>query len=250
MAEKDIKQKYELAFTYLKNNQSISAYNLFLELAEKEVKKDSFRAGLFFMLAAESKAQQGKDGNDELLKAGKLYLDLAKKEKSYNAKQAYLCAAKCFLRGGQYKDAKSAFDRAKKLVVKVVEEKRPIVVVDDSPSVVMKLESYLKKLGYKDIHTFNTGSDAVRASKKLIESSQNPIILLDMGLPDIEGDVVASHLLNSKLDLSIILITADEKSTPRVQNTISWGAAAFIQKPFTINELQRALDIVESEDTS
>ncbi len=250
MAEKDIKQKYELAFTYLKNKQSISAYNLFLELAEKEAKKSSFRAGLFFMLAAESKVQQEKDSNAELLKAGKLYLDLAKKEKPYNAKQAYLCAAKCFLQGGQYEDAKSAFDRAKKLFVKVVEEKRPIVVVDDSPSVVMKLESYLKKLGYKNIHTFNTGSDAVRASKKLIESSQNPIILLDMGLPDIEGDVVASHLLDSKLDLSIILITADEKSTPRVQNTISWGATAFIQKPFTINELQRALDIVEAEDSS
>jgi CheY-like chemotaxis protein len=248
LAEKDIKQKYELAFTYLKNNQSISAYNLFLELAEKESKKSSFRAGLFFMLAAESKAQQGKDSNDDLLKAGKFYLELAKKEKSYNAKQAYLCAAKCFLRGGQHADAKSAFDRAKKLVVKVVEEKRPIVVIDDSPSIVMKLENYLKKLGYKDIHTFNTGTDAVRASKKLIKSSQNPIILLDMGLPDIEGDVVASHLLNSKLDLSIILITADEKTTPRVRNTISWGATAFIQKPFTINELKQALDIVESDD--
>ena len=128
-----------------------------------------------------------------------------------------------------------------------MEEKRPIVVVDDSPSIVVKLESYLKKLGYKDIHTFNTGTDAVRASKKLIESSQNPIILLDMGLPDIEGDVVASHLLDSKLDLSIILITADEKTTPRVQNTISWGATAFTQKPFDIEDLKRALDIAKSD---
>jgi len=247
LAEKDIKQKYELAFTYLKNKQSISAYNLFLELAEKEVKKSSFRAGLFFMLAAESKAQQGKDGNDELLKAARLYLDLAKKEKPYNSKQAYLCAAKCFLRVGQYEKARKAFEMSKKHITKVDEDKRPIVVVDDSPAVVVKLEAYLKKLGYKNIHTFSTGSDAVRACKKLIDSSQNPIVLLDMGLPDIDGDVVASHLLDSKLDLSIILITADEKTTPRVQNTISWGATAFIQKPFDIDDLKHALDTAESD---
>ena len=247
MAEKDVKQKYELAFTYLKNKQSISAYNLFLELAEKEVKKGSFRGGLFFMLAAESKAQQGKDSNGVLLKAARLYLDLAKKEKSYNAKQAYLCAAKCFLRVGQYEEARKAFGMSKKHVTKVEEDKRPIVVVDDSPAVVAKIESYLKKLGYKNIHTFGTGSDAVRACKKLIDSSQNPIVLLDMGLPDIEGDIVASHLLDSKLDLSIILITADEKTTPRVQSTISLGATAFIQKPFDINDLKRALDTAESD---
>ena len=248
MTEKDIKQKYELACTYLKNKQSVSAHNLFLELAEKEKKKESLRAGLFFMLAAECKAQQGKDSDDELLKAGKLYLELAKKEKLYNARQAYLCAAKCFRRVGLYEDAKSAFDKSKKLVSKDMEEKRPVVVVDDSPAVVMKLESYLKKLGYKDIHSFTTGTEAVHACKKLIESSQNPIILLDMNLPDIEGHVVASHLLDSKIDLSIILITADDKTTPRVQDTISWGATAFIQKPFTINDLRRALDIAESDD--
>ncbi|HLC10029.1 MAG TPA: response regulator [Nitrosopumilaceae archaeon] len=246
MAEKDIKQKYELALTYLKNKQSISAYNLFLELAEKESKNASFRAGLFFMLAAECKVQQGKDGYGEFLKAGRFYMRLAKKEKPYNARQAYLCAAKCFLRVSQYEEARKAFEMSKKYIAKV-EGKRPIVVVDDSPAVIMKIEGYLKKLGYKNIHTFNTGSDAVRACKKLIDSSQNPIVLLDMGLPDIEGDIVASHLLDSKLDLSIILITADEKTTPRVQSTISLGTTAFIQKPFDIDDLKRALDIAESD---
>lgn len=247
MAEKDIKQKYELAFTYLKNKQSISAYNLFLELAEKESKNASFRAGLFFMLAAECKVQQGKESYDEFLKAGKFYLGLAKKEKPYNARQAYLCAAKCFLRVSQYEEARKAFEMSKKYIAKVEEGKRPIVVVDDSPAVIVKLESYLKKLGYKNIHAFSTGSDAVRACKKLIDSSQNPIVLLDMDLPDIEGDIVASHLLDSKLDLSIILITADEKTTPRVQSTISLGTTAFIQKPFDIDDLKRALDIAESD---
>ena len=70
-----------------------------------------------------------------------------------------------------------------------------------------------------------------------------------MGLPDISGDVVANSLLSEKPDAQIIVITADEKSTKRVKDTISEGVLAFIQKPFTIKELKDALNIAESERT-
>ena len=246
MVEKEIRQKYDLACTYMKNKQVTSAHNMFLELAETERKKESFLAGLFFMLAAECKIQQGKDAYEEILNAGKLYMSLAHKSKSHNAKNAYLCAAKCYLRIGQYEVAKNAFEKSKKFVSSVVEKKRPVVVVDDSPAITMKLKNYLEKLGYTDVQTFDTGKVAVQACKKLIQSSQNPIVLLDMGLPDIEGDVVANKLLESKLDITIILITADEKTTPRVHKTISMGATAFIQKPFTIDDIKNALDATES----
>ncbi len=245
MVGKEIKQKYDLARTYLRNKQTASAHNLFLELAEKEKKNKSFLAGLFFILAAECKIQQGKDSYDEILNAGKSYLELAKAEKSQKARIAYLCAARCYLRIGQYEVARNAFDKSKQFVVKVSEEKRPVIIVDDSPAITMKLTNYLKKIGYKDLYTFEKGKQAVEACKKLIQSSQNPIILLDMGLPDIEGDVVASKLLELKLDLPIILITADEKTSPRVKKTIGWGATAFIQKPFTIDDLRAALNVAE-----
>jgi FixJ family two-component response regulator len=68
-------------------------------------------------------------------------------------------------------------------------------------------------------------------------------VLLDMDLPDITGDEVAKALLKLKPELSIILITADEKTSPRVRKTIGWGSTAFIQKPFTISELKNALDV-------
>ncbi|HSD04212.1 MAG TPA: response regulator [Nitrosopumilaceae archaeon] len=245
MAEKEIRQKYDLACTYLKNKQTSSAHGLFLDLAANEEKKESYKAGLFFLLAAECKIQQGKDGYDEILKAGNLYLSLAKKEKSQHAKNAYLCAAKCFLKIGQYEVAKNAFEKSKKFVSTVVENKRPIVVVDDSPAIIMKISSHLEKLGYKDVHAFKTGKEALSACKKLIQSSQDPIVLLDMGLPDIAGDVVATKLLHDKPDLSIILITADEKTSKRVHKTISLGATAFIQKPFGIDDLKDALATVE-----
>lgn len=245
MVEDAIKQKYDLACTYLKNRQSSAAHNLFLELADKEQKKNSFLTGLFLLLAAESKIQQGKDGYDEFLEAGKRYLKLAEKSKSIEAKNGYQCAAKCFLRVGQYEFAKNAFEKSKKIIPKTVEKKRSIIVVDDSPAVILKLRGFLQKLGYKDIHDCKTGKEAIASCKKLIESSHDVVVLLDMGLPDMDGDVVANKLLETKIDLPIILITADEKTSKRVHKTISLGATAFIQKPFVIDDLKNALDVAE-----
>ncbi len=246
LLEREDAEKLDMAYTYLKNKQTTFAYNLFWNLAKKEMNKESYRAGLILMLASECRLQQGKDQHEELLQAAKLYLNLAKKEKSYSAKYAYLCAAKCFLKIGNYEDAMSAYEKTKKITYKVSEEKKPIVIVDDSPSITMKLNSYLQKLGYKNVYTFNNGKEAIQSIKKLIDLSQNPIILLDMELPDVKGDIIAKKLLDSKPDISIILITADEKTAPRVKKTIGWGSAAFVQKPFTIDDLKNALDTTES----
>ena len=229
-------EKFELACTYLKNDQNIAAHNLFMSLAQKEIKEQSFKAGLYLILASRCKTSQGKDGKEELLEAAKLYLKLAKKD-SFNPSYAYQCAAKCLLKVGQYEEAMKAFEEAKKHVQNIVDEKRPIVVVDDSPAITLRIQSYLQQLGYDDIQTVDDGKGAVKLVTKLIKTSQNPIILLDMDLPDLTGDVVAHQLLQAKTNLSIILITADEKTTPRVRKTIGFGSTAFFQKPFTIIDL-------------
>ena len=49
------------------------------------------------------------------------------------------------------------------------------------------------------------------------------------------------------MTLQIVIITADEKTTKRVNKTISTGVSAFIQKPFTIDEVKKAIDVAESE---
>jgi CheY-like chemotaxis protein len=258
MGEKKKKnQNYELAFTHLQNNQNISAYNLFMELAEAQKKIDSIKAALLYIIAAECKSRQKKDNDDETLEAGKLFLNFAKKEDNYTVKSAYLCAAKCFLKVGNHDQcflkvgnhdqAKKAYEQSKKLLAPTIESVRPVVIVEDSKAVILKVQSYLKKLGYNDTISFESGKDAIKGCKELFKNSKNPIILLDMGLPDVEGDVVASKILEEKLDSQIILITADEKTSKRVSKTISSGVTAFIQKPFTINDVKDAMETVESE---
>ena len=240
-------QEYDLAFTHMKNNQNISAYNLFMNLADSQKKVNPLKSGLLYILAGECKKRQNKDNSDETLEAGKLFLNFAKKENNFKNKGAYLFAAKCFLKAGNYNEAKKAFETSKTLLPTIQESGRPIVIVDDSKSVILKLQGYLKQLGYNDTVSYKNGKDAIKGCKKLIKESKNPIFLLDMGLPDIEGDEVANKILEEKTNSQIILITADEKSSKRVHKTISSGVTAFIQKPFTINDLKDALNTAETE---
>ncbi|HXU95871.1 MAG TPA: response regulator, partial [Candidatus Nitrosotalea sp.] len=222
--DKDL-EKFDLACTYLKNDQNGVAHNLFTSLAQKEMKNNSYKAGLYLILASECKSRQGKDRKEELLEAAKFYLKIAKKDTT-NANYAYQCAARCFLRTGHYDEAMEAFEAAQQFIPKIIEETRSIVVVDDSPAILLRIKNFLQQLGYDEIQTVSDGKSAINLVSKLVKSKQNPIVLLDMDLPDMTGDEVAKTLLKSKPDMSIILITADEKSTPRVRKTIGLGSTA------------------------
>jgi CheY-like chemotaxis protein len=239
------KPDFDLALTHLRNNQNMAAFNILTGIADSLKKSDPVRAALSLILASECKNRQDKDSSSESAEAGKLFFAYAKKEKDYSAKSAFLCAAKCFLRAGQYDSAKDAFEKSKEFTVIHTEETRPIIIVDDSKAIVLKIQGYLSNLGYSNTHSFYTGNDGLLGCKKMLKS--NPIILLDMSLPDTNGDIIASKILDEKPDAQIILITADEKTTKRVKDTISSGVLAFIQKPFTIKELKDALSTAESE---
>ncbi|MEM3143846.1 MAG: response regulator [Candidatus Nitrosotenuis sp.] len=240
------KHDFDLALMHLRNNQVLTAYNMFSTMAEAIKKEDPIKAALSYVLASECKDRQNKDSSPEYANAAKMFFEYAKKKKDYLARSAYLCAAKCYLKASMYAEAKESFENSKKFVIaESLLEQRPILVVDDSKAIVMKIESHLGALGYKNIHTAFTGNGALKLTKNLLD--QRPIVLLDMGLPDITGNVVANRILEKRPDTQIILITADEKSTKRVKDTISSGAIAFIQKPFTLNDLKKALETAESE---
>ena len=237
----------KVALTLLKNKQFITAYNLFLNQANSMKKTEYLKSALLYMLAAECKTRQGKESKDEIAQAGDLFLQYSKTKNSKNIQSALFCASKCFLSLGEYDKAKILYQKAKTMVSLTIETSRPIIIIDDSKAIAMKLQNYVKKLGYDEILVYENGKDGLEGSKKLFSGNKQPIIFLDMGLPDFDGDVVATKLLKEKIDLQIIIITADEKTTKRVNKTISSGVTAFIQKPFTLDEIKKAVDIAESE---
>lgn len=237
----------EVALTHLKNKQFITAHNLFLNQAESIKKSDFVKSALLYMLAGECRNRQGKEFQNEIQEAGNLFLKYSNAKNSTNVKAALLCASKCLLSLGEFDKAKETYQKAKSIISATIQVTRPIVIIDDSKSIAMKLKTYVEKLGYSEIHIFENGKDGVKGCKKIFLENKEPVVLLDMGLPDLEGDVVATQLLKEKVSLQIVVITADEKTTSRVNKTISTGVSAFIQKPFTLDELKKAIDIAESE---
>jgi CheY-like chemotaxis protein len=243
----DTKTNCEVALTHLKNKQFITAHNLFLNQAESLKKSEFLKSALLYMLAGECKTRQGKDSENEIKEASDLFLKYSKAKNSKNIKGALLCASKCLLSLGEFDKAKDTYQKAKGIIHTSIQVTRPVVIIDDSKAIAMKLKTYAEKLGYSEIHVFENGKDGIKGCNKLFSENKEPIILLDMGLPDLEGDVVATKLLKEKVDLQIVVITADEKTTARVNKTISTGVSAFIQKPFTLDEVKKAIDIAESE---
>ena len=243
----DTKTSCEVALTHLKNKQFITAHNLFLNQAESIKKSELLKSALLYMLAGECKTRQGKDSENEIKEASDLFLKYSKDKNSKNVKGALLCASKCLLSLGEFDKAKDTYQKAKSIIQTSIQVTRPIVIIDDSKAIAMKLKTYVEKLGYSEIHVFENGKDGVKGCKQIFSDGQEPVVLLDMGLPDLNGDVVATKLLKEKVSLQIVVITADEKTTERVNKTISTGVSAFIQKPFTLDELKKAIDIAESE---
>jgi len=243
----NLKVNCEIAVTHLKNKQFITAHNLFLNQAESLKKSEYVKSALMYMLAAECKTRQGKESENEIKEAGNLFLKYSNSKNSKNVKGALLCASKCFLSLGEFDKAKDTYQKAKLITQLTIQVTRPIVIIEDSKAVAMKLQNYVEKLGYSEIYVFENGKDGVKGCKKLFSENKDPVVLLDMGLPDLEGDIVATKLFKDKVNLQIIVITADEKTTIRVKKTISSGVSAFIQKPFTLDELKKAIDVAESE---
>lgn len=243
----DTKTSCEVALTHLKNKQFITAHMLFLNQAESLKKTEFLKSALLYMLANECKTRQGKVSENEIREASDLFLKYSNAKNSTNVRGALMCASKCLLSLGEFDKAKVVYQKAKSMIQSSVPVTRPIVIIDDSKAIAMKLQTYAKKLGYSEIHVFENGKDGLTGCKKLFSENKEPVVLLDMGLPDLGGDVIATKLLKEKISLQIIVITADEKTTSRVNKTISTGVSAFIQKPFTLDDLKKAIDVAESE---
>jgi CheY-like chemotaxis protein len=76
------------------------------------------------------------------------------------------------------------------------------------------------------------------------------MILLDLHLPDIQGEEVLARLRSDPVtrDIPVVIITAD--ATPgQVQRLIASGAAAYLTKPLNVSQFLDLLDelLVDAE---
>ncbi|MFD4671701.1 response regulator [Lentzea sp. NPDC058450] len=105
-----------------------------------------------------------------------------------------------------------------------------VLVVDDEPQIVRALRINLSARGYEVLTAYD-GATALR----LAADGKPDVVVLDLGLPDMDGtDVIAG--LRGWTTLPIIVLSARTDSTDKV-DALDAGADDYVTKPFGMDEL-------------
>lgn len=108
---------------------------------------------------------------------------------------------------------------------------KTILVVEDNN----ELQGYLKDLLLENgfgARVASTGASALN----LLKTSPADLVLLDLGLPDMNGESVCKEMRQLFPDLPIIILTAKD-TTEDVIKGLNLGADDYITKPFIRDEL-------------
>ena len=117
-----------------------------------------------------------------------------------------------------------------------------VLIIDDDEDFTEGLSAILSLKGYKTI----VATTAIQGIKLVKENDQSiNVILLDLLLPGIDGEICLELLRRDFPDVPIIIISGLDRSTPKAQLALHSGIQAYIKKPFEPNELIESLKEVE-----
>jgi two-component system, OmpR family, KDP operon response regulator KdpE len=105
-----------------------------------------------------------------------------------------------------------------------------VLVVDDEPSIVRVVAANLRARGYEAL-TAASGEAALTT----IEGEQPDCIVLDLGLPDIDGLEVLRRL-RTWATTPVVILTARDDERERA-TALELGADDYVTKPFAMTEL-------------
>lgn len=109
-----------------------------------------------------------------------------------------------------------------------------VLVVDDEPQIHRFLRPALEASGYAVVDAA-TAAEALRA----IANSAPDIVLLDLGLPDMDGKEVISRT-RSFSKVPIIVLSVRDREAEKIA-ALDLGADDYVEKPFEIGELMARL---------
>lgn len=123
-----------------------------------------------------------------------------------------------------------------------------VLLVEDDDAIAVPLVNGLQRAGH-DVARVSTGADA-------LADRGADLVLLDLGLPDIDGIDVARRL-RGRSEVPIIVVTARGEEMDRVIG-LEVGADDYLVKPFGIRELiarmravmRRVAPVVEADDAT
>lgn len=121
---------------------------------------------------------------------------------------------------------------------------KTILVVDDDRSVVAIIEHVLGKAGYS-VECAYSAKDAITC----IQAKTPDLIILDIGLPDIDGLEVLKRLKAAAETASIpVALLTGKREYQDVLQGYQLGSDYYISKPFTRTQLRTAVSLLLGSD--
>jgi two-component system, OmpR family, KDP operon response regulator KdpE len=105
-----------------------------------------------------------------------------------------------------------------------------ILVVDDEPQIQRFLRPSLTAAGYEVVEA-GTGAEALKA----VATQAPDLVILDLGLPDMDGKEVITSLRGWS-DVPIVILSARDRESEKIA-ALDLGADDYVEKPFGIGEL-------------
>jgi two-component system KDP operon response regulator KdpE len=117
-----------------------------------------------------------------------------------------------------------------------------ILIVDDEPQILRALRINLQARQY-EVHTAATGAEALQAA-----GTERPdLIVLDLGLPDLDG-VEVIRRLRAWTPVPIVVLSGRMASREKV-DALDAGADDYVTKPFSVDELLARIRAVSRRRT-
>ncbi|MFT7130498.1 MAG: DNA-binding response OmpR family regulator [Gammaproteobacteria bacterium] len=114
-----------------------------------------------------------------------------------------------------------------------------ILLIEDDQLLAQGISQALKSEGFSVNH-LDRGEPAVAT----IKSNQPDIVILDLGLPDIDGLVVLKYIRDFSKQLPVLILTARTTLEDKVAG-LDKGADDYLDKPFEMPELLARLRVLE-----
>ena len=114
-----------------------------------------------------------------------------------------------------------------------------ILLVEDDIQLATALHQSLRSEGFTANHVNNA-----KAASLTVRAGECDMLILDLGLPDMDGLSLLKQLRQAKHNLPVLILTARDSTEDKIKG-LDQGADDYLAKPFEVSELIARLRVIE-----
>jgi two-component system OmpR family response regulator len=114
-----------------------------------------------------------------------------------------------------------------------------ILLVEDDIQLATALHQSLRSEGFTANHV-----SSAKAALLTVRAGECDMLILDLGLPDMDGLSLLKQLRQAKHNLPVLILTARDSTEDKIKG-LDQGADDYLAKPFEVSELIARLRVIE-----